>query len=151
MLLPSLSQHVVLPDSPAISQPHAAPTLLPADCLLPALPAGETANGQFPHAAVRTMAAIAANAELGVDYSSRYDFIRFNNAGKEPVSPDEATLSGVAKAAMDFCLDRDGDGVVDITEGELRMSCACGLQLLRMVAYSTYSVPAARQACWQDF
>jgi hypothetical protein len=67
------------------------------------------------------MAAIAANAELGVDYSSRYDFIRFNNAGKQPVSPDEATLSGVAKAAMDFCVDKDGDGVVDITEGELCM------------------------------
>jgi hypothetical protein len=39
--------------------------------------AGETANGSFPDTAVRTMAAIVANAEMGVDYYSQYNFIRY--------------------------------------------------------------------------
>lgn len=37
---------------------------------------GESANGDFPDTAVRTMAAIVANAEVGVDYYSQYSFIR---------------------------------------------------------------------------
>jgi hypothetical protein len=63
------------------------------------------------------MAAIAANAELGVDFRHRFDFLRFNNAGKAVLEASEATLSGVAKAAVDFCVDMDGDGVVDCNEG----------------------------------
>ena len=39
-------------------------------------PAGETANGKFPDTAVRTMAAIAANAENGNAYASTQAFIR---------------------------------------------------------------------------
>ncbi len=38
---------------------------------------GESANGDFPDTAVRTMAAIVANAEVGVDYYSQYSFIRY--------------------------------------------------------------------------
>lgn len=38
--------------------------------------AGESANGDFPDIAVSTMAAIVANAEVGVDYYSQYSFIR---------------------------------------------------------------------------
>lgn len=40
------------------------------------LPAGESANGKFSDTAVRTMAAIVANAEVGVDYYSQFNFIR---------------------------------------------------------------------------
>jgi pyruvate kinase len=37
---------------------------------------GETANGKFPDTAVRTMAAIAENAELAVDAAYQFDHIR---------------------------------------------------------------------------
>ena len=37
---------------------------------------GETANGAFPETAVETMASIVANAEMGIDYTSQYSFIR---------------------------------------------------------------------------
>ena len=37
---------------------------------------GESANGAFPAVAVGTMASIVANAEMGVDYTSQYSFIR---------------------------------------------------------------------------
>lgn len=42
----------------------------------PLLRTGESANGKFPDTAVRTMAAIVANAETGVDYYSQFNFIR---------------------------------------------------------------------------
>jgi pyruvate kinase len=37
---------------------------------------GETANGAFPDKAVATMAAIAKQAELGIDYAAQFDFLR---------------------------------------------------------------------------
>ena len=39
--------------------------------------AGESANGDFSAIAVATMAAIVANAEVGVDYYSQHSFIRW--------------------------------------------------------------------------
>ena len=44
--------------------------------------AGETANGAYPEATVRTMVRIVENAELCVDSSYHYDWIRRNNSGK---------------------------------------------------------------------
>lgn len=51
---------------------------------------GESANGDFPDTAVSTMAAIVANAEIGVDYYSQYSFIRYEGtslAKQAPLSP----------------------------------------------------------------
>ncbi|KXZ44735.1 hypothetical protein GPECTOR_63g60 [Gonium pectorale] len=78
---------------------------------------GETANGKFPHAAVETMAHIVEYAELGVDYSFHHAWIKRRTAGVAPVSPLEATLAGVAKSAINFSLDVNGDGVLDASEG----------------------------------
>ncbi|KAG2454740.1 hypothetical protein HYH02_000576 [Chlamydomonas schloesseri] len=78
---------------------------------------GETANGAYPHAAVRTMAHIVEYAELGVDYAFHHDWVKRHNAGLAPVSPLEATLAGVAKSAITFSMDANGDGVLDASEG----------------------------------
>ena len=42
---------------------------------------------------------------------------RYDNAGSDPVSASEALLSSVAKQAVTFCSDRDGDGVIELKEG----------------------------------
>ncbi|KAG2439977.1 hypothetical protein HXX76_004095 [Chlamydomonas incerta] len=78
---------------------------------------GETANGAYPHAAVRTMAHIVEYAELGVDYAFHTDWVKRHNSGMAPVSPLEATLAGVAKSAVTFSMDANGDGVLDASEG----------------------------------
>ena len=61
---------------------------------------GETANGAFPAKAVATMAAIAANAEEGLESNITYHNI-WNNTPK-PVSPLEAVASGAVKACLDM-------------------------------------------------
>jgi pyruvate kinase len=78
---------------------------------------GETANGAFPAKAVATMAAIAANSELGVDYWAQYNFLRRCIAGTAAISPLEASLANVAKTAVEYSADKDGDGVIDADEG----------------------------------
>ena len=54
---------------------------------------GETANGAFPEMAVSTMAAIATNAELGVDYWAQYQFLHRSNAYTHKVGSLEASLA----------------------------------------------------------
>ncbi|GLC60287.1 hypothetical protein PLESTB_001594600 [Pleodorina starrii] len=78
---------------------------------------GETANGRYPFDAVRTMAHIVEYAELGVDYSFHHDWVKRYNSCLAPVSPLEATLAGVAKSAITFSMDSNGDGVLDASEG----------------------------------
>ncbi|PNH10739.1 Pyruvate kinase, partial [Tetrabaena socialis] len=60
---------------------------------------GETANGAFPELALSTMAAIAANAEVGTNYPQVYDFIRDFSA--RPMSTAEAVLGCAAKNVLD--------------------------------------------------
>jgi pyruvate kinase len=60
---------------------------------------GETANGAFSVAAVQTMAAIASNAEVGVNYYQNFDFIR--DFTDKPMSTVEAVVSCAAKDAID--------------------------------------------------
>ncbi|GIL58673.1 hypothetical protein Vafri_13670 [Volvox africanus] len=78
---------------------------------------GETANGRYPFDAVRTMSHIVEYAELGVDYSFHHDWVKRYNSWLAPVSPLEATLAGVAKSAITFSMDTNGDGVMDASEG----------------------------------
>jgi pyruvate kinase len=78
---------------------------------------GETANGAFPEMAVSTMAAIATNAELGVDYWAQYQFLHRSNAYTHKVGSLEASLAQIAFSAVCFSADKDGDGVIDATEG----------------------------------
>ena len=78
---------------------------------------GETANGAFPEKAVATMAAIATNAELGVDYWAQYQFLHRSNAYTHKVGGLEASLAEVAFSAVCYSADKDGDGVIDATEG----------------------------------
>ncbi|GFR42123.1 hypothetical protein Agub_g2966 [Astrephomene gubernaculifera] len=78
---------------------------------------GETANGAYPHVAVRTMAHIVECAELGVDHAFHHDWLKRNNSGVAPVSPLEATLACLAKSAITFSMDSNGDGVLDASEG----------------------------------
>lgn len=67
----SHSETVINNPGLALSQCHALTHGSP----LPSY-AGETANGKFFDTAVATMAAIVANAEVGVDYYSQVNFIR---------------------------------------------------------------------------
>ncbi|EFJ40446.1 pyruvate kinase [Volvox carteri f. nagariensis] len=78
---------------------------------------GETANGRYPLEAVRTMSHIVEYVELGVDYGFHHDWVKRYNSGLAPVSPLEATLAGVAKSAITFSMDSNGDGVMDASEG----------------------------------
>ncbi|GLC61308.1 hypothetical protein PLESTB_001741900 [Pleodorina starrii] len=68
---------------------------------------GESANGDFPDTAVRTMAAIVANAEVGVDYYSQYSFIRYwaTKGNERAMEPDECMLSSAASMAVGFSED----------------------------------------------
>jgi hypothetical protein len=50
---------------------------------------------------------------------------RYNNAAREFVSPQEALLSGVSKAAISFCTDANGDGIIELSEGCLAVGAAC--------------------------
>ena len=59
---------------------------------------GETANGAFPDRAVATMAAIAANAEEGVNHCQVYNFIR--DFTPKPVGTIEGSFL-VSKTAVD--------------------------------------------------
>jgi pyruvate kinase len=61
---------------------------------------GETANGAFPAKAVATMAAIAANAEEGVNHCQVYNFIR--DFTPMPVGTIEAVVSCASKTAVDL-------------------------------------------------
>ena len=74
---------------------------------------GETANGAFPDAAVRTMAHIVANAELVNNYYAIYSFIR--DFTPKPFSPEESFASNAAKAAIEckasLCIVVTTDGV----------------------------------------
>jgi pyruvate kinase len=74
---------------------------------------GETANGAFPEAAVQTMAAIAANAELVNNYYALYSFIR--DFTPKPFTPEESLASSAAKAVLDcnasLCIVITTDGV----------------------------------------
>ncbi|PNW83558.1 hypothetical protein CHLRE_05g234700v5 [Chlamydomonas reinhardtii] len=68
---------------------------------------GESANGDFPDIAVSTMAAIVANAEVGVDYYSQYSFIRYwaTKGNEIAMTPDECMMSSVASMAVGFTED----------------------------------------------
>jgi pyruvate kinase len=77
---------------------------------------GETANGIGPANAVSTMAAIAANAELGVDTHFVFREIQRGNLN---VSAIEAVCKTCVRNTLVFSEDIDGDGVVDATEGAL--------------------------------
>ncbi|EFJ51783.1 hypothetical protein VOLCADRAFT_120419 [Volvox carteri f. nagariensis] len=68
---------------------------------------GESANGDFPDTAVRTMAAIVANAEVGVDYYSQYSFIRYwaTKGNELAMEPAECMLSSAASMAVGFTED----------------------------------------------
>jgi len=74
---------------------------------------GETANGAFPEDAVKTMAAICANAELVNNYYATYSFIR--DFTPKPFSPEESISSSAAKAIIDckasLCIVITLDGV----------------------------------------
>ncbi|KAI8465728.1 MAG: pyruvate kinase [Monoraphidium minutum] len=78
---------------------------------------GETANGRWPALVVRTMGDIVATSELGISYYEQFHSIRYNNAAREYVTPKEALLSGVAKSAISFCTDNNGDGIIELSEG----------------------------------
>lgn len=65
------------------------------------------------------MSAIAETAELAVDHTARFDYIRVNSLGRQLMSPDEAVLATVAKSALMFTIDWKKDGVLDSSEGEL--------------------------------
>jgi hypothetical protein len=49
---------------------------------------------------------------------------RLNNAAMAPVEPAEALLAGVAKQAITFCADKDGNGVIELKEGCLAVGGA---------------------------
>jgi pyruvate kinase len=59
---------------------------------------------------------------------------RYNNAGRTPISAVEATLMGVARTAVDFSLDRDQDGVIDLSEGCIAMVLSKSGSAARIVA-----------------
>ena len=61
---------------------------------------GETANGAFPAKAVSTMAAIAKNAEEGVNHCQVYNFIR--DFTPMPVGTIEAVVACASKTAVDI-------------------------------------------------
>ena len=67
------------------------------------------------------MASIVTNAELCVDYDAQYAFTRDHNAGSKRVSMEEATLSNVAKTAIDIADDKYSLSfdVLDVSAGEL--------------------------------
>jgi pyruvate kinase len=75
---------------------------------------GETANGDFPEDAVRTMAAICNNAEEMVDVEKRYDFLR--NHTPKPMTGAEAVASSAVQTAIDIgakaivCITSSGRG-----------------------------------------
>ena len=77
---------------------------------------GETANGSFPAKAVSTMAAINANAELGIDYWQQYAFLHRGNAGTHTITTLEASLANVACSSVEYSADKDGDGVISANE-----------------------------------
>jgi pyruvate kinase len=60
---------------------------------------GETANGIDPANACATMAAIAANAEMSINYAQQLDFIR--DFTPQPTSTIEATMAGACKTAIE--------------------------------------------------
>eukprot|EP00899_Mesostigma_viride_P024158 jgi/Mesvir1/4927/Mv25062-RA.1 len=76
---------------------------------------GETANGEHPVKAVATMAAIVRNAELGVDYNSQVNFIRFwNNRGVGKVLEAlESACSNVSRISIDLGEDVNASGTWD--------------------------------------
>ena len=57
------------------------------------------------------------NAELGVDYWAQYQFLHRSNAYTHKVGGLEASLAEVAFSAVCYSADKDGDGVIDATEG----------------------------------
>ena len=57
---------------------------------------GETANGKFPDTAVRTMAAIAENAELAVDAAYQFDHIRSAAARRRARPPPPLALTAAS-------------------------------------------------------
>jgi pyruvate kinase len=68
----------------------------------------------------------------------------------------EATLAGVARSAIDFSLDRDGDGVIDLSEGCVALVLTATGEAAELVAKYRPSVPvivastnptALRQSC----
>lgn len=65
----------------------------------PRLPAGETANGKFPDTAVKTMAAIVANAENANGYNAMQCFIRDHSA--KPFTRGETFGATVASTMVD--------------------------------------------------
>ena len=67
------------------------------DC---AMLSGETANGKYPANAVKTMAAVVQNAEVGVNYSQVGNFIR--DFTPTPTGSLEAMMCTVAKNAVDL-------------------------------------------------
>ncbi|GBF99836.1 pyruvate kinase [Raphidocelis subcapitata] len=95
---------------------------------------GETANGKHPALVVRTMLDIAAKSELGISYYEQFHSIRYNNAAREFVSAKEAILSGVSKAAISFCTDANGDGIIDLSEGCLAVVLTEDGSAARLVA-----------------
>lgn len=65
---------------------------------------GETANGSFAREAVATMASIVAHAEVGVDYYSQFNFIRYWSTlgSTQAVCAMESAMSTAAGMAVLF-------------------------------------------------
>jgi pyruvate kinase len=61
---------------------------------------GETANGSFPEDAVKSMAAIAANAEVGINKYEVFNFIR--NWTPKPMDFRETMCSAAVQASLDM-------------------------------------------------
>lgn len=61
---------------------------------------GETANGIDPEQAVKVMATICQNAELGVNHNQCYNFIR--SYTPKPVGSVEAVVAALVKNAFDI-------------------------------------------------
>lgn len=45
----------------------------------------------------------------------------------DPVTSAESLFEGVCQQALGFCADKDGDGIIDLGEGCLIVSCQSGL------------------------
>jgi pyruvate kinase len=66
---------------------------------------------------------------------------RYHNTGRQVLSCAEATLAGVARCAIDFSLDRDGDGVIDLSEGCVALVLTATGEAAELVAKYRPSVP----------
>jgi pyruvate kinase len=75
---------------------------------------GETANGSHPVDAVRIMASVLQQSELGVNYNQTFNFIR--TCTPKPMGTVEASVCTLAKSAVDI---RPGMVVVFSEQGKM--------------------------------